>query len=133
MQLTKFSKLEIIHTPGKILSVADMISRSLTKTELQINHFKQKQIPPQIDFAILQNNTLQHVQYLIKHSHPILADCGTDQFSIRMDDKGNDVIIEPLDSFFYQLHLSNPNSKHPSRNTKNLFTNRNTSQNFAFT
>ena len=33
MQLTKFSKLKIIHTPGKNLSVADMLSRSFTKAE----------------------------------------------------------------------------------------------------
>ena len=37
MQLTKFSKLKSIHTPGKIISVADMLSRSFTKTELQLN------------------------------------------------------------------------------------------------
>ena len=33
MQLTKFSKLKIIPTPGKNLSVADMLSRSFTKAE----------------------------------------------------------------------------------------------------
>ena len=37
MQLTKFSKLKIIYTPGKNLSVADMLSRSFTKAELQLN------------------------------------------------------------------------------------------------
>ena len=83
MQVTKFSKLKIIHTPGKNLSVADMLSRSFTKTELQLNELKHKQLPPQIDFAILQNDTLKPVHYLIKHeeilphqkhdSHPILA------------------------------------------------------------
>ena len=52
MQFTKFSKLKIIHTPGKNLSVADMLSRSFTKTELQLNQLKHKQLPPQIDFAI---------------------------------------------------------------------------------
>ena len=30
MQLTNISKLKIIHTPGKNLSVADMLSRSFT-------------------------------------------------------------------------------------------------------
>ena len=35
VQLTKFSKLEIIHTPGKSLSVADMLSRFFTKADLQ--------------------------------------------------------------------------------------------------
>ena len=54
MQLTKFSKLKTIHTPGKNLSVAEMLSCSFTKTELQLNQLKHKQLPPQIDFALLQ-------------------------------------------------------------------------------
>ena len=84
MQLRKFSKLKIIHTPGKNLSVADMLSRSFTKAELQLNQLKHKQLPPQIDFALLQDGTLKPVHYLIKHeetlphqkndSQPILAD-----------------------------------------------------------
>ena len=32
MQLTKFSKLKIIHTPGKNLSLADMLSRFFYKS-----------------------------------------------------------------------------------------------------
>ena len=112
MQLTKFSKLKIIHTPGKNLSVADMLSRSFTKAELQLNQLKHKQLPPKIDFALLQNGTLQPVHYLIKHeeilphqkhdSHPILADYGTDQFSIRINDKGNDIVVKPLHSFSFK-------------------------------
>ena len=104
MQLTKFTKLKIIHTPGKNLSVADMLSRSFTKAELQL--------PPQFDFALLQNGTLKPVHYLIKHkeilphqkhdSHPILADYGTDQFSIRISDKGNDIVVKPLQSFSFK-------------------------------
>ena len=111
MQLTKFSKLKIIHAPGKNLSVADMLSRSFTKTELQLNQLKHKQHPPQIDFALLQDNTLKPVHYLIKHeeilphqkhdSYPILADYGTDQFSIRINDKGNDIVVKPLQSFSF--------------------------------
>ena len=111
MQLTKFSKLKNIHTPGKRLSVADMLSRSSTKTELQLNQLKHKQLAPQIDFAILQNNSLTPLHYLIqqeeilphqKHgSHPILADYGTDKFLIRINDKGNDIIVKPLDSFSF--------------------------------
>ena len=93
MQLTKFSKLKIIHTPRENLSVADMLSRSFAKAELQLNQLKHKQLPPQIDFALLQNGILKPVRYLIKHeeilphqkhdSQPILADYDTDQFSIR--------------------------------------------------
>ena len=112
MQLTKFAKLKIIHTPGKSLSVADMLSRSFTKAELQLNQLKNKQLPPQIDFALLQNGTLEPVHYLIKHeeilphqkhdSHPILADCGTDQFSIRINDKGNDIVVKLLQSISFK-------------------------------
>ena len=112
MQLTKFSKLKIIHTPGKNLSVADMLSCSFTKAELQLNQLKHKQLPPQNDFALLQNGTLKPVYYLIKHeeilphqkhdSHPILADYGTDQFSIRMNDKGNDIVVQLLKSFSFK-------------------------------
>ena len=54
MQSTKISKFKIIHAPGKSLSLADMLSRSFTKTELQFNQLKHKQLPPQIDFAFLQ-------------------------------------------------------------------------------
>ena len=44
MQLTKFSKLKIIHTPGKNFSVADLLSQSFTKEELQINQLKHKHL-----------------------------------------------------------------------------------------
>ena len=67
MQIRRFSKLKIIHTPGKTLSVADMLSLSFTKTEHQLSQLKHKQLPPQIDFAILQNNSLTPVHYLIQH------------------------------------------------------------------
>ena len=64
---TNFFKVKIIHTSGNDLSAADMLSRSFTKTELQLNQLKHKQLPPQIDSAILQNNFLRHVHYLIQH------------------------------------------------------------------
>ena len=112
MQLTKISKPKIIHTPGKSLSVADLLSRSLTKEELQINQLKHKHLPPQIDFTILQNNTLKPVNYLTRHeevlphqrhdSHPILADHSTGQCSLRNNDKGNDFIVKPLNSFSFK-------------------------------
>ena len=112
MQLTKISNLKIIHTPGENLSVADMLSRSFTKAELQLNQLKHKQFPPQIDFALLQNGTLKPVHYLIRHekilphqkhdSHPILADYGTYHFSIRINDKGNNIVVKPLQSFSFK-------------------------------
>ena len=115
MQLPNFSKLKIIHTPGKNLSVADMLSRPFTKAELQLSQLKDKQLTPQIDFALLQNGTLGPVHYLIKHgeilahqkhdSHSILADYGTDQFSIRINDKGNDLVVKPLHSYSMILIL----------------------------
>ena len=54
MQLTKFPKLKTIHTPGKNLSVADMLSRTFTKQQLQLNQLKHKQFPPQMEFAIIK-------------------------------------------------------------------------------
>ena len=67
MQLTKFSKLKIIHNPGKNLSVADMLSRTFTKEQLQIHQLRHKQFPPQIDFSIIKDNQLKPVLYLVKH------------------------------------------------------------------
>ena len=46
MQLTNFSKIKNIHIPGKNLSVADLLSRFLTKEELRINKLKHKHLPP---------------------------------------------------------------------------------------
>ena len=38
-----------------------------------------------------------------KHeSHPILADYGTYQFSIRINDKGKDIVVKPLQSFSFK-------------------------------
>ena len=89
-----------------------MFSRSFTKAVPQLNQLKYKQLPPQIDFAILQDNIVTLVNYLIQHeellpnqkhdSHLIIGDYGTNQFSIRMNDKGNDIIVEPLDSFSFK-------------------------------
>ena len=60
----------------------------------------------------MKDNQLKPVHYLVKHEeikynqkndcHPILADYGEDQFSIRMNSKGEDIHIKPLDSFSFQ-------------------------------
>ena len=85
MQLTKFSKLKIIHTPGKNLTVADMLSRTFTREQLQIHQLRHKQLPPQINFSILKDDQFKPVQV-----------------SIRINNKGEDILIEPLDSFSFQ-------------------------------
>ena len=112
MQLTKVSKLKIIHTPGINLTVADMLSRTFTKEQFQVHQIQHKQLPPQIDFSIMKDNQLRPVDYLVKHEeiknnqkndcHPILADYGEDQFSIRIINKGEDIHIKPLDSFSFR-------------------------------
>ena len=67
MQLTKFSKLKIIQTPGKNLTVADMLSRTFTKEQLQVHQLRHKQLPPELDFSIMKDNQLKIVRYLVKH------------------------------------------------------------------
>ena len=94
-----------------------LLSRSITKTELQLNLLKHKQLPPQIDFAILQNKSSSTpVHYLMQHeeisphqkhdSHPIFADYGTYQFSIPINDKGNSIIVKPPRLIFLQIYNS---------------------------
>ena len=73
-------------TPGKNLTVADMLSRSFTKEQLQIHQLKHKHLPRQIDFSITKDNQFKPLHYLgkyeeIKHNqkndcHPILANYG---------------------------------------------------------
>ena len=118
MQLTKFSKLKLIHTPGKNLTVADMLSRTFTKEQLQIHQLTHKQLPLQVDFSIMKDDQFKPVHYLVKYEeiknnqkndyHPILAEYGDDQFSIRINNKGEDISIKPLDSFSFQssIHLN---------------------------
>ena len=59
----------------------------------------------------MKDNQLKPVHYLVKHEEikcnqkndckPILADYGEDQFSIRINNKGEDIHIKPLDSFSF--------------------------------
>ena len=88
----------------------------------------------QIDFAILQDSTLKPIHYLIKHeevlphqkneSNPILDDYGTDQFSIRINDTGNNFIVKPLNSFsFKSVTPFRQKSKHLSKRKRNLLIN----------
>ena len=103
-----------------------MLSRSFTKDYLQLNQLKHKHLPPQIDFGILQNNTMKPVHYLIKHeeelphqkhgSHPILVDFGTDRVSIRINYKDNDIVVNASNSFSFKSVTPFPtNFKTPTR------------------
>ena len=137
MQLLKFSKLKIIHTPGKNLTVAEMLSRTFTKEQLQIHQLKHKQLQPQIDFAIMKDNQFKPVHYLVKHEeikynqkndcHSILADYGDDQFSIRINNKGKDIHIKPLDSFsFKSIVPFQSKYKRPTKNQTKSFSHQST-------
>ena len=107
MQITKFLKLKNIHTPGKNLTVADMLSRTFTKEQHQIHQLRHKKLPPQINFSIMKDDQLKPVLYLVKHEeikynqkndcHPIFTDYGEYQFSIRINNNGEIIHIKPLD------------------------------------
>ena len=108
-----------------------MFSRLFTQKELQLNQMKLKQLLPQIHLATLTSDN-QICTYLVKHEtalpsrkvdrHPVLADFENDKFSIRMNEKGEKVIIKPLDPFSFeaakpfQSQYEKPNRK----NTKTL-------------
>ena len=113
MLLTKFSNLQIIHTAGTNLTVADMLSRDFSTINAKTFQLHHKTLPPHIDFLQLkQNDILKPIHYLVKHedvlptqkndSHLILADYGDDQFTLRIQDEGNIVKYTPLDSFSFQ-------------------------------
>ena len=104
-----------------------MLSRTFTKEQLQIHQLRHKQLPPQINFSIMKDKQLKPVHSLVKHEeikynenndcHPILADSIEDQFSIRINNKGEDIHIEHLDSFSFRSIVPFE-SKH-KRPTKN--------------
>ena len=68
MLLTKFSNLQIIHTAGTNLTVADMVSRYFSTINTKTCHFQHKTLPPHIDFLQLkQSNILKPIHCLVKH------------------------------------------------------------------
>ena len=75
----------------------------------------------------MNDNQLKPLHYLVKHEeikcnqkndcHPILADYGEDQFSIRINNKGEDIHIKPLDSFsFRSIVPFDSKYKRPTKN-----------------
>ena len=63
-----------------------MLSRTFTKKQLQTHQIQYKLLPPQITFSIMKDNQLKP----------------SNQFSIRINNKGEDIHIKPLDSFSFQ-------------------------------
>ena len=113
MLLTKFSNLQHIHTAGTNITIADMLSRDFPTINNETCHFQHKTLPPRIDFLQLKNdNILKPIHYLIIHedvlptqkndSHLILVDYYDNQFTLRIQDKGNIVEYTPLDFFSFQ-------------------------------
>ena len=104
-----------------------MLSRTSTKEQLQIHQLRHKQLPPRIDFPIMKDDQVKPVQYLVKHEeikdnqnndcHPILADYDEDQFSFRINNKGEDISIKLLNSFSFQSFV--PFESKYKRPTKN--------------
>ena len=68
MYLTKFQKHRIIFMEGNNLFIADMLSRSFTQGELQLNQLKSFYLPPQSHFATLTHAIhIKPDHFLVKH------------------------------------------------------------------
>ena len=85
--------------------------------ELQLNHVKHKQLPPQVLFAILTHDDQikpKPVQYLVKREtalpslkddcHPILAHPENHQFPIRNDKEVEKLLFEHGNPFCLMLY-----------------------------
>ena len=79
----------------------------------------------------MKDDQLKPVDYLVKHEeikynqkndcHPIFADYGEDQFSIRINNKGEDNHIKHLDSFSFQFIVRFESKyKRPTKNKAKL-------------
>ena len=107
MLLTKFSTLQIIHTAGTNLFVADKLSREFSNITNKMFQLQHKTLPPHIDFLHLKSDKdLKPFHFLVEHedalsaqknnSRHIFVDYG--QFTLRIQIKGNTVMINPLES-----------------------------------
>ena len=68
MLLAKFSNLQIIHTAGTNLTVADMLGRDFSNINNKTCQLQHKTFPPHIDFLQFKNyNILKQIHYLVKH------------------------------------------------------------------
>ena len=73
---------------------------------------------------------MKPVHYVNKHgevlphqkhdSHPILAGCGTDQVSIRINDEGNHIVVKPLKSFSFKSVIPFQTKFKTKKNNKSL-------------
>ena len=108
-----------------------MLSRTFSKEQLQMHRLRHKQLPPQIDFSIMKDNQFKPVNYLVKHEENkfnqkmitlqfslIMAMT----FSIRINNKGEDIHIKPLDSFSFQSNVPfESKCKRPTKNQAKSF------------
>ena len=70
MLLTKFFTLQIIHTAGTNLTVADMLSRDFSTINTKACQLQHKTLPPHFDFLQLKNDNISKPIYsLVKHEH----------------------------------------------------------------
>ena len=133
-QSTTFKKLRIIYTKGNTFGSWYKKSFSFQE-ELQLNHIKHRQIPPQVLFATLTHDyqtKLELVHYLFEHEtvlpslkddcYPGLADFRHDQFPIRKDNEREKNVIKTLDSFSFHAvqPIQVPFKKPTSKNAKLL-------------
>ena len=87
-----------------------MLSRDFSSINTNSCQLQHKTLPPYIELAhITPNNTLTEIHYLVQHeeilptqkndSHPILADYGSQKWTLRINDNGITITYTPLDSF----------------------------------
>ena len=112
-----------------------MLSRSFFQEELQLNHVKHRQLPPQVLFETLTRDDqmkLKPVHYFFKNEsvlpslkndcHPGIAHFGNDQFPTRDDSEGEKIAIKTLDFFsFDAVHpIQVPFKKTITKNAKTV-------------
>ena len=112
-----------------------MLSRSFFQEELQLNHGKHKQIPPQVLFAKLTHDDqikLKPMQYLVKREtalpslkndcHPCLAHFENHQFPIREVKEVEKNTVKTMESLLFDAvqPIQVPCKKLITRNAKTL-------------